>query len=146
MNEIAFRKANPLDVVAIADLESLCFKNPWTTRMIESEMADPHASFYLGELNGKVVSYFGFLQVLDELQILNIAVDPMYQNMGIGKKMLEYFDSIARKMQIRAATLEVRESNIPAIHLYEKVGFHFEGTRPRYYMDNEDARIYWKIY
>ena len=46
-------------------------------------------------------------------------------------------------MNARAATLEVRESNRTAIRLYERAGFELAGVRPHYYMDKENALIYW---
>ena len=51
---------------------------------------------------------------------------------------------IARKNEVVAQTLEVRESNIEAIKLYRKCGFVVKGVRPLYYTDtNEDALIMW---
>lgn len=55
--------------------------------------------------------------------------------------MFDIIDECYKKM-IKYITLEVRESNIAAISLYDKFGFSTIGTRKKYYQDNnEDALI-----
>ena len=50
-----------------------------------------------------------------------------------------------RSMGVRNYTLEVRASNVPAIGLYEKLGFVKEGIRPDFYSyPDEDAIIMWR--
>ena len=96
--------------------------------------------------NGKIVGYIGSWIVQGEAQITNIAVDPDFRRRGIGESMLKEFESIVKNsLGVAAMTLEVRPSNLSAIHLYEKFGFRSVGRRPRYYVDNnEDAIIMWK--
>ena len=69
-----------------------------------------------------------------------------YQIGSIAVRVLSFEDEIIDETfwekRLNAA-LEVRKSNIKAISLYERVGFSFVGTRPKYYMDGEDALIYW---
>jgi ribosomal-protein-alanine N-acetyltransferase len=46
---------------------------------------------------------------------------------------------------VRRATLEVRRSNLPAVRLYEKLGFRVTSVRPDYYTKPvEDALILWR--
>jgi ribosomal-protein-alanine N-acetyltransferase len=80
--------------------------------------------------------------VADELQIMNVAVDPEQRRRGYGSALLADLLQFARGQNIAAATLEVRRSNAGAIQLYERHGFRHVGVRPRYYSDNhEDALI-----
>ncbi|MDP9053116.1 MAG: ribosomal protein S18-alanine N-acetyltransferase [Acidobacteriota bacterium] len=66
---------------------------------------------------------------IDEAEILNIAVDPMYRRRGVGAALL---DQVCEEAQ-GAVFLEVAESNVPAIALYRKQGWREEGVRPGYY-------------
>ena len=143
MIELSFRPAEERDVEEIARIEALSFKTPWSREMILSEMKEPISHFTLALCQEEVVGYYGFLHILDELHILNIAVDPDYRRKGIGGRLMATLLSEARALGIRAVTLEVRESNQTAIRLYERVGFSLAGVRPHYYTDKENALIYW---
>jgi ribosomal-protein-alanine N-acetyltransferase len=75
---------------------------------------------------------------------MNIAVDPDRRRAGIGGSVLE---RLLERTEGDSAqyTLEVRQSNLGAIALYERYGFRAAGTRRRYYQDNgEDALIMWR--
>ena len=141
--EIIIRQASESDADAIAGIEALSFKTPWSKEMILSEMREPISSFYLAVYQEKAIGYYGFLHILDELHILNIAVDPDFRHRGVGRRLMTHLVATARAMKIRAVTLEVRESNLSAIRLYEHAGFALAGVRPHYYTDKENALIYW---
>ena len=140
---LVIREANEFDVAEIARIEALSFSTPWSQEMILSEMREPLATFYIATISGSIVGYYGFLHILDELHILNVAVDPTFRGKKVGTALIEHLINSARKLSVRAITLEVRESNAPAIGLYEKHGFVSVGIRPHYYTDKENALIYW---
>lgn len=141
--DLSFREATESDADIIAHIESLSFKTPWSKEMILSEIKEPISHFFLAVTQERVVGYFGFLHILDELHILNVAVDPDFRRMGVGKAMMAILKEQLTRLSCRAATLEVRESNSDAIRLYERAGFTLAGVRPHYYMDKENALIYW---
>ena len=141
--DIRFRSAEERDVSEIARIEALSFKTPWSAEMILSEMKELFSHFTVATQDEKIIGYFGYLHILDELHILNVAVDPDHRERGVGKRMMARLLEEARALSARAVTLEVRESNQSAIRLYERVGFVFVGVRPRYYTDKENALIYW---
>ena len=141
--EFLIREALAADVKQIAEIEKVSFKTPWSEEMILSEMKEPLSCFYVAVFQQKIIGYYGFLHILDELHILNVAVDPDLRQKGVGKKLIEHLVEQARALSARAVTLEVRESNLPAIRLYESFGFACAGVRPHYYTDKENALIYW---
>lgn len=141
--ELSFRSAEERDVSEIAGIEALSFKTPWSAEMILSEMKEPISHFTVATLNDRVIGYFGYLHILDELHILNVAVDPDHREQGVGKRLMSRLLDEARALSARAITLEVRESNQSAIRLYERAGFVLAGVRPHYYTDKENALIYW---
>lgn len=96
-----------------------------------------YAKVYVFEIDNKVV---GFIQIEEHFEIsdiINIAVDKEYQKKGIGELLISYVLSTTESEKV---LLEVRESNLPAIHLYEKCGFKEINRRKKYY-GNEDAII-----
>ena len=129
-------------VPQIAVLEQLCFSDPWPEAAIAPELENP-LSFWLVALCGdRVVGYVGSQSVLGEADIMNVAVDPSCRRMGIAEKLLRSLQAELTDRQVHSLTLEVRASNIPAITLYEKLGFLGVGRRPNYYHNpKEDALI-----
>jgi ribosomal-protein-alanine N-acetyltransferase len=82
--------------------------------------------------------------VFDELHINSLAVDEPWRRRGLARVLLKSVIGDAVAAGARAATLEVRQSNVAARALYEGLGFHVEGVRRDYYQQpREDALILW---
>ena len=110
-------------VFQVAQLEKLCFSAPWSENSISSELTNP-LSCWLVALDGdRVAGYVGSQTVLDESDMMNIAVHPEYRRQGIAEALVEDLVAALREKGSHCLTLEVRESNDPAIRLYEKLGF-----------------------
>jgi ribosomal-protein-alanine N-acetyltransferase len=76
--------------------------------------------------------------------VMNLAVDLDRQRMGLASALLAELYALVDEEDARF-TLEVRRSNLIAIHLYEREGFRAAGVRRRYYQDNgEDALVMWR--
>lgn len=126
----------------IARLEKLCFSQPWSERALEEELYNPQAGFIVAEDGeGGVLGYAGLQAVLDEGYIDNIAVEPAARRHGVADALLDVFCRFGRE-HLAFLTLEVRESNAPAIALYRKHGFAEAGRRKNFYTaPKEDAVI-----
>lgn len=143
-NKLILRIANSGDIDRIADLEQICFSDPWSRESVRGEIEDNHLALYIvAEIAGKVVGYAGIWWIVDEGHITNVAVDPEYRGKHIGEAIIATMLDVAQNEGINKFTLEVRVSNEPAINLYSKFGFESVGVRPKYYKDNEDAMIMW---
>lgn len=116
----------------IAALESASFVHPWSREALELLCGDTAFGFVIFE-GGRAVAYGGMLTVLDEGQITNIATHPDYRRRGFGAAVLSALLEEARARDLAFVTLEARESNFPAIALYQKLGFETVGHRPRFY-------------
>ena len=129
-------------VSQIAQLEKLCFSDPWSEKSIESELSC-RLSLWLVALDGdKVVGYVGSQTVIDESDMMNIAVHPECRRCGIAEKLIDALVNALGEKGSRGLSLEVRASNAPAIALYQKMGFSQVGRRPNYYRNpREDALI-----
>ena len=91
----------------------------------------------------KVVGYMGLQVFSGEGYVTNVAVLPEYRRQGIAKMLIE------KQMQNEMSfiTLEVRESNLPAVRLYESCGFENVGIRPKFYSNpTENAIIMTKYF
>ena len=129
-------------VSQVAQLEKLCFSAPWSENSISSELTNP-LSCWLVALDGdRVAGYVGSQTVLDESDMMNIAVDPQYRRQGIARALVEELVKCLARKGSRCLTLEVRASNAGAIALYGKLGFVQVGLRKNYYRNpREDAMI-----
>ncbi len=133
--------ADHLDEVAA--LERACFPDPWSRNMLAEELDNALSAFLVAlDDGGKVIGYAGLQVVLDEGNILNVAVKPEYRRRGVAKRLLQVFLDFARANQLAFLTLEVRASNYSAIALYGGLGFRSAGRRRNYYdFPKEDAII-----
>lgn len=129
-------------VKQVAQLEKLCFSDPWSENSIASEL-DNDLSFWLVAVNGDLVTgYIGSQTVMGETDMMNVAVHPDYRRKGIAEQLVLCLVEELKRMQSHSLTLEVRASNIPAQNLYKKLGFSQVGRRARYYRNpKEDALI-----
>ena len=91
-----------------------------------------------------ILGFAGMWNAFDEAHVTTIAVDEPYRGAGLGELLLAALFDEAGRRGANWLTLEVRVSNDPAIALYTKWGFTIQGTRKRYYSDNnEDAHVMW---
>ena len=111
--------------------------------MLAEELDNACAAFLTAlDETGRVVGYAGLQVILDEGYIANVAVRPDCRRQGIAGKLLQVFLDFAQANGLAFLTLEVRESNYPAIALYGSRGFRSVGRRKNYYEHpKEDALI-----
>ena len=139
---IQIKQMTDAHVAQIAALEKLCFSDPWSENSVASELNNP-LSLWLVALDGETVAgYVGSQSVLDGADMMNIAVHPDYRRQGVARELVaELTDALAEK-GVKILALEVRQSNAPAIALYEQLGFQQVGLRPNYYRNpRENALI-----
>ncbi|MBE6958330.1 MAG: ribosomal-protein-alanine N-acetyltransferase [Ruminococcaceae bacterium] len=128
-------------IAQIAEMEKLCFSDPWSEKSIASEL-DNRLSLWLVALDGETVAgYIGSQSVLDAADVMNVAVHPDYRRQGIGEKLMLALTDTLREKGIKYLMLEVRQSNAPAIALYEKLGFTQVGLRPNYYRSPKENAL-----
>ena len=129
-------------VAQIAEIEKLCFSDPWSENSVASELNNP-LSLWLVALDGATVAgYVGSQSVLDGADMMNIAVHPDYRRRGIARELVTGLADALAEKGVKSLALEVRQSNAPAIALYEQLGFQQVGLRPNYYRNpRENALI-----
>lgn len=126
----------------VAELEKVCFSQPWSESMIASELSNPLSHWIVALNEARVVGYMGIQAVLDEADVMNVAVAPQFRRQGIARRLIEQMTDDLLEKGVVSLTLEVRASNTAAISLYEKQGFTQVGCRKNYYFKpKEDAWI-----
>ena len=143
MIEIRQMKVDDLDQVVAIEKES--FSMPWTREGLLTFLNRGDTLYLVAEKRGEILGYCGYLQVIDEADILNVAVKMMYRGQHIGTRMIQRLLEEGKKRGAYRFTLEVRQSNFAAIHVYEKIGFVSVGIRKNFYeKPTENAIIMWK--
>lgn len=130
------------NVPQVAALEKVCFSDPWSEKSVASELENP-LSRWLVALDGETVAgYVGSQTVLDETDMMNVAVHPDFRRQGVARALILALTEELKNRGSRCLTLEVRASNDPARALYESLGFVLVGIRRNYYHNpKEDALI-----
>ena len=123
-------------------IEQQSFSAPWTEAMLRIQLQPDSHVFLTAETAEGVVGYVGMMYVLDEGYISNVAVRPDCRRQGVAQALLTALEARARALLLSFVTLEVRESNGPALALYEKCGYRIVGRRKNYYeKPTEDALL-----
>ncbi|MFM2588915.1 ribosomal protein S18-alanine N-acetyltransferase [Vibrio sp. TBV020] len=128
---------------SVFSIETRAHTHPWSQTLIR-DINSRGACHHVLMKDDKVVGYFYAQNIVGEVTLLNIAVDPNEQGKGYGKQLIEGFLTMCEQAKAESAWLEVRESNIRAAGLYEAVGFNEVDRRINYYptqTGKEDAII-----
>ncbi len=128
-----------LDDVYIIETE--CFSHPWSKQSLEEELNNETSLFLVAKEENEVIGYIGMSIVIDEGYIFNVAVRESYRNKGVATALINELVTYGKKNNFSFITLEVRESNLPAISLYSKFGFIKAGERKNYYSNPKENAI-----
>ena len=143
-DDIIFLPMTDDDISQVAEIEKESFSLPWSESSFKEMLVKDDAPYLVGKIGDKVVAYMGSCIVGDESFINQVAVSEEYRGQGIGTALLRSYIKLLIAKSVRAATLEVRVSNMAAIRMYEKCGFKAEGVRKNFYeKPDEDALILW---
>lgn len=124
------------DTTALAALYALAFPDTraWSAEEFDALLARPGAVF-ANSPEGYAVGHI----VLDEAELLSIAIHPNHRREGIGTKLLSDFERAAGAKGAKRLFLEVSEANTAAITLYSTHGWSESGRRKGYYPSGQDA-------
>ena len=129
-------------VAQVAALEKLCFRDPWSENSVASELNNPLSLWLVAMDEERVAGYVGSQTVMEESDMMNVAVHPDYRKQGIATALIVGLVEELRKRGSHCLTLEVRAYNEMAISVYRKLDFQEVGRRKNYYRNpREDALI-----
>lgn len=150
--KLLIRQANVKELDLILRNENLCYQFPWSKKMLEDCLLNQHLSLELNIFkhkeneskyvflvmfcDDKMIGHLIVQKVVDEFHLHNLCILPDHQGKKLGQKWMDYLMLLVTRLEIMQIILEVRESNLTAMHLYEKNGFHAIGTRGKYYQQS----------
>lgn len=138
-----FRRLAYEDAACMSELEAACFTLPWSRRQCCNALMQSSFAAFGMWANCRLLAYVSCYHVMPEMEIVNLAVRENERRKGIGRRLLRLVLQAGVKMGMQRAVLEVRETNLPAISLYQGLGFTQCGLRRHYYPDTrEDALIF----
>lgn len=124
----------------VLKIERDSFKDPWSLSSFRNFIVLYRTS-WVALLDNKVCGYIVTQWVLDEVHILNVAVDKFKRRAGVASFILDFLFERAQQRRMKDVYLEVRESNDAARALYARYGFAELGIRKSYYQDGENALV-----
>ncbi len=140
-----------LDVMKLDDLNKVikiereAFSNPWNRKFFKEELIHNSFALYLtAKIEDEIIGYVGcwFKNRANEVHIVNLAVKKNKRRQGIGTYLINEIVDMAKNLNAKSVTLEVRITNKAAIDLYKELGFIEDGLTRHYYLDNnEDALL-----
>jgi ribosomal-protein-alanine N-acetyltransferase len=138
------RPAEIDDIGSVARIERTCFADPWSEESFRRLLGVAPAIFLVALFppDRAIAGYIIAFSVDEDAEILNLAVDPGFRGRGLARQMLDAVLIELGSRRVRAAFLEVRESNQAARSLYKSRGFSEIGRRNNYYRRPvEDALV-----
>jgi ribosomal-protein-alanine N-acetyltransferase len=138
---IKIRRANIDDLKEIYRIEKESFPDPYPYGLLKAFLFHPGV-YLVATINEKIIGYcIGIIRNENIGHIISIAVDKDYRRKGVGTLLLKTTINELMKLGAKKFRIEVRESNIIAIKLYEKIGFKEKERIPNYYSDGETAIV-----
>ena len=132
---MTFREMLVEDLDQVMEIENDLISPPWTREGFFLFFLKDENMFFVVEEKGQILGYCSMQTVLDEGDILNVAVTRDRQKEGIGYFLVDSMLMLAAARGIHIVHLEVRESNGSARRLYQRLGFKEDGFRKNYYTE-----------
>ena len=118
------------------------FDDFWKPEILNTELLNENSKCIIAENSlGEILGFASIWKAVDDIHITNIAVRKDARTQGIGSLLLKGILEISKNYGFQSVTLEVKDTNIPAIELYLKHGFKKVGMRKKYYNNTDDAVI-----
>ena len=143
LEKLIVRKLEVSDIVRLAKLENQVFSDAWSEDILNALIKNSFDYAYIVQnIKFEIIAYINYRIIIDEAELMRIAVLPHYRGQKIGDDLIKYMLKNIEQKNINIVRLEVRSSNISALKLYKSNGFIESGIRKDYYSNpNEDAII-----
>lgn len=141
MQKADIRKCSAADVKEIAEIEKNCIPDGWSEKAFEEWLSGDGRILLGAFADGRMIGFANGSWVIDEGELLNIAVLEEYRQHGTAALLYEQIEKEFSDNGVGTVYLEVREKNTPAIKFYQKNGFEQNGLRKNYYKNPHDNAV-----
>jgi len=145
VNRFTIIKMNIKNLDEVLPIAASSRVNPWSENMFIGEMRNPFSYCFMIKMrkmsNYPVVGFVCFRNIKDESELLNICVHPEYRQMGIAKKLMQFYIGFCIKKKIKTFYLEVNSSNRSALHLYQSFSYQLLAVRKKFYQGEFDGLL-----
>ena len=131
-NRVTLAPMSQDDLDAVIAIEQTAYSHPWTRGNFRDSL-NPLFEAQCLWLDGELLGYFLAMHGVEEMHLLNITVAPARQGQGWGHMMLDALSLMSRHVGAQWLWLEVRQSNVRALKVYERYGFKQVSIRKDYY-------------
>lgn len=141
-DKVRIHLARQEDLENIMNIQKACYhgKAPWNKAIVRNELRNLYSFFLIAEYEGEGIAFIAASLKKGHIHITNLGTKPSYQRQGLAEHLIRNVAHIAKELEIKVLTLELRVSNHKAKKLYKKIGFKEKSIRKNYYSDNnEDA-------
>lgn len=130
---LVLRAMTPADLPSVLAIEHASYFTPWTKNLFVESLQSPQHICQVLLVGEEVVAYVVVANIIDEADLLNVAVSEPWRQQGLARYLIEQQKSTLKDQGMARFFLEVNVSNTAAIHLYEQLGFCVVGRRKGYY-------------
>lgn len=127
-----FREMSEFDLEHVLDVERNAYAYPWTEGNFRDCLSGNYESWLL-ESEGNIIGHGVISAAVGEAHLLNVCVAKRSQRQGFGRIILRYLVERSKALDAGTMFLEVRESNLSALALYQSEGYEQIGIRKNYY-------------
>ncbi|MDD0854000.1 GNAT family N-acetyltransferase/peptidase C39 family protein [Halobacteriovorax sp. GB3] len=145
--KLIFRKAKQHDLDELIRLEEMCFTGDRLSRKsFLSFIKNSKDDLIVVESDNSILGYALTLYKKGSslARLYSIAISPNHSGLGIGKQLLDFIETCARKRKAAYMRLEVASKNLAAQGLYQKMGYYLFNIKKGYYESNDDALCFEK--
>lgn len=120
--------------------------NPWSKNMFLEELKNPFSHCFVVKIGStdkspNIIGFISFRNILDESELLNICIHPKYRELGLAKRLMNFYIDYCKKNMVKRLYLEVNIFNRPALNLYQSCSFKQTGIRKKFYNGKFDAIV-----
>lgn len=129
----SYRLAEDSDLSALVLLDQVANPHPWGEGLISQNLNPKRINWLVLDQSHTLCGWLSASTLLDESELEIIMVSPSVRRQGLAQALIHVWLNDIKRIPVNVCLLEVRESNLAARHLYEKLGFIQVGRRKNYY-------------
>lgn len=133
INGLVLRDMEAADLPQVLAIETASYFTPWPQALFLDAMASPQQRCQVLTQGEEVLAYLVVAHIIDEADLLNIAVAPQWRQQGLARFLIATHQQQLKQQSMARFFLEVNVENHAAKHLYEQLGFQLVGRRKGYY-------------